>query len=160
MLHEACRPLWELGIVTADSHQVHVYGVGHFLGDFYLKAFHLQDVVRYITVGHIFVNTQAVGANANSWAKISAGDQKIIEDISSSRMAKVTGANFDNEGKAGFETAVGGGVELINLSAAELANWRQAVSGIHAQWVGDMAAKGLPGQKVFDEAVKLAEKYK
>jgi len=132
---------------------------GGLLGVSAVKTFNLQDVIRYITVGDFFVDTMFVVANSKSWDKISASDQKIIEDLC--RKAEITvSRSFDTETKAGFEAAESAGVEIYTLPADELDKWKQAVSGINKKWIADMELKGLPGQEVYDAAIELAEKYK
>lgn len=133
---------------------------GTLLSSSAVKTFNLQDVIAYMSMGNFFVNTQSVAINDASWAKISSEDQKVIQDLSGKRMAQITGKNFDTEGKAGFEAAVAGGVQIIELSEEELQNWRDAVSDLNSQWIADMNSKGLPGQEVFDEALTLTQQYR
>ncbi len=133
---------------------------GTLLGTSAVNTFKLHDVIKYMTVGHFFINAQGVAINSNSWAKIPARDQKIIEDISGRKMAETTGKSFEREAKAGFDAASGARVEIIQLPAAEMDKWKRTVSGIYQQWINDMKAKGLPAQAVFDEANKLAQQYK
>jgi hypothetical protein len=51
-------------------------------------------------------------------------------------------------------------MEIYNLPADELAKWKAAMNPIYQKWVTDMNAKGLPGQAILDDAMKLNEKYK
>jgi len=125
-----------------------------------VKSFNLHDVVKYITVGNFYVATFFVVMNHDSWNKLSAKDQKIIEGLIGSRMSQTAGTAYDKGATAGLKTAQEAGLEIYTLPAGELAKWKQALAGIHQKWVANMEAKGLPGKKVYDEAVKLAEKYK
>jgi len=52
-------------------------------------------------------------------------------------------------------------MEVFDLGAEEIAQWKE-IGGkpIWDQWIADMEAKGLPGQKAFDETLRLIEKYK
>lgn len=133
---------------------------GTLLASSAVSTFNLQDVVKYMSIGNFFVNTQSLAINDAAWAKISPEDQKIIEDLSGKRMAKITGNNFDTEGQAGVEAAKAGGVQITELSEEELQTWRSAVSDIYSEWIADMNSKGLPGQEVFDETQRLIEQYR
>ena len=52
------------------------------------------------------------------------------------------------------------GQEIIDLSPEEFEKWKATGKPAWDEWVKQMEAKGLPGQKVLDEAVKLVEKYR
>ena len=51
-------------------------------------------------------------------------------------------------------------MEEVNLDPGEFEKWK-ALAGkpLQEKWVADMEAKGLPGQKILDEAFRLTEKY-
>ena len=132
---------------------------GTLLGTSAIRTFKLQDVLDGLTMGHFFVNAHALGINKNSWAKISKGDQNKIMDLAGKRLAKITGVKFDSEGKVGYDDAVAAGVEVVTLPDAEMAKWRVAVAGLYQKWIADMNAKGLPGQKVYDDALEALANY-
>ena len=125
-----------------------------------VKSFNLGDVVKYITVGDFYVCTMFLVINLDSWNKISGKDQKIIEGLIGSIMSETAGAAYDAAAKVGLEAAQEAGIDIYTLPADELANWKQALAPLHQQWIDAMEAKGLPGQAIYDEAVRLAEKYK
>jgi len=125
-----------------------------------IKSFNLQNVAKYMTIGDFYVCTFFLVMNLDSWNKISGKDQKIIEGLIGSRMSETGGAAYDAAAKAGLQAAQEAGMEIYTLPAGELAKWRQTLAPVHQKWVADMEAKGLPGKKIYDEAVRLAEKYK
>jgi TRAP-type C4-dicarboxylate transport system substrate-binding protein len=122
-----------------------------------IKSFNLADVCQYITVGDFYVCTFFLVMNLDSWDKISSKDQKIIEGLIGSRMSETAGAAYDAAGKVGLQTAQEAGLDIYELPAGELAKWREALAPLYQQWIADIEAKGLPGQKIYDEAVKLAK---
>lgn len=132
---------------------------GTLLGTSAIKTFKLAPILGGMTIGHFFVNAQAVGINSKIWAKISATDQKIIMDLAGMRMAKEMGLKYDSEGKVGHDVAKSAGVEIIQMPAAEMAKWKDAVGGIYKNWIEDMNAKGLPGQRIYDKTNELIKKY-
>lgn len=132
---------------------------GTLLGTSAIRTFKLQDVLDGVTIGHFFVNAQALGINGNSWKKIPAEDQKIVMDLAGARLAKITGEKFDSEGKVGFDDAVAAKVEIVQLPAEEYAKWKSAVAGIYQNWIKDTDAKKLPGKATYDKANEILKKY-
>lgn len=132
---------------------------GTLLGTSAIRTFKLQSLLKGVTIGNFFVNAQALGINKDSWARIPAEDQKIIMDLAGLRLAQITGSKFDSEGKVGFDDAAAAGVELVQLPAAEMAKWKDAVGGIYQKWIAEANAKKLPGQQTYDKARELLKKY-
>jgi TRAP-type C4-dicarboxylate transport system substrate-binding protein len=132
---------------------------GTLLGTSAIRTFKLQSILKGVTVGNFFVNVQALGINMNSWAKIPADDQKIIMGLAGLRLAQITGAKYDSEGKVGHDDAVGAGVEIVQLPPAEMAKWRDAVGGIYQKWIADANTKKLPGQQIYNKTRELLKKH-
>ena len=133
---------------------------GTLLGSSAIRTFKLPSVLKGLTMGQFFVNVQALGVNKSSWARIPAEDQKIIMDLAGLRLAQITGSKYDSEAKVGNDDAVAGGVEVVQLPAAEMAKWRDAVGGIYQKWIADTNAKKLPGQQIYNKTRELLNKQK
>lgn len=132
---------------------------GTLLGTSAIRTFKLAPILKGLTIGHFFVNAQAVGINQKAWEKISTADQKTIMDLAGMRMAIEMGEKYDSEGQVGFNDAKAAGVEIFEMPASEMAKWKVAVADIYKAWIEDMNAKGLPGQKMYDRANELLKKY-
>jgi len=132
---------------------------GTLLGTSAIRTFKLAPILKGVTVGHFFVNAQALGINEKVWAKIPAADQKILLDLAGMRMAKEMGMKYDSEGQVGFEDAKAAGVEIFEMPDGEMAKWKKAVAGIYKGWIADMNGKGLPGQAFYDKANQILKKY-
>jgi len=132
---------------------------GTLLGTSAIRTFKLQSLLKGVTIGHFFVNAQALGINRNSWARIPAEDQKIIMDLAGLRLAQITGSKFDSEGKVGYDDAVAAGAEMVQLPPAEMAKWKDAVGGIYQKWIADTNAKKLPGQQIYNKTRELLKKH-
>jgi TRAP-type C4-dicarboxylate transport system substrate-binding protein len=52
------------------------------------------------------------------------------------------------------------GNTFLYLTPEEMKLWYAAMKPMQEKWVEEMEAKGLPGRKVFEEAKRLAIKYK
>lgn len=124
-----------------------------------VKSFKLDEVVNYITVVDAYVATMFLVINLDSWNQISAGDQAIIEGLIGSTMSETAGAAYDSARGVGLSTAQAANITIYELPPAELANWEAAVAPLHQQWIDDVEALGLPGQEIYDEAVRLAAMY-
>ncbi len=103
--------------------------------------------------------------NKERWNSLPSDIQKAIMGVSG-----ITGAELFGETNWGFAeeklnraTIKNAGYEIkdVNLNPGELEKW-QGIAGkpLWNDWVADMEAKNLPGQKALDEVLRLMEKYK
>jgi TRAP-type C4-dicarboxylate transport system substrate-binding protein len=132
---------------------------GTLLGTSAIRTFKLGSLLKGVTIGHFFVNVQALGINRNSWARIPAKDQKIVMDLAGLRLAQITGSKYDSEGKVGYDDAQAAGAEMVQLPPAEMAKWKDAVGGIYQKWISDTNAKKLPGQQIYNRTRELLKKH-
>ena len=51
------------------------------------------------------------------------------------------------------------GNKIHELDAAETQRWQRAAAGTRAVWYKEVAAKGIDGPKLADEAEALVDKY-
>ena len=51
------------------------------------------------------------------------------------------------------------GNNFIQLTADDTEKWRQAYKKIHMRWIKEKEKDGYPARKLYDEAVRLADKY-
>ncbi|MCT8331226.1 TRAP transporter substrate-binding protein [Albidovulum sediminis] len=68
------------------------------------------------------------------------------------------GTQADADGPA-RQIAVDLGNNIITVSAADAEEWRKVVEPVYAKWVEDMAARGIDGQALIDEARSLMDAY-
>lgn len=111
------------------------------------------------------VTTQMTLMNENKWNSLPPDIQKAIASVSS-----VYGAQFGGREAFGFAVPKmtldrikkeGKTFEKVSLDPGEYEKLiEQGGKPIWKMWVKDMEAKGLPGQKVLDEALLLIKKYK
>jgi len=133
---------------------------GTLLGTSAIKTFNLSPVIRHLTVANIFTNTQGVVINNDSWNKIPKQDQDIIMGLSGQKQSEVAANAYEAEAQDALKIAKDSGMEIYNLPADELANWKKAMDQIYQKWAADMNAKGLPGTAVLEDAFKLNDKDK
>lgn len=68
------------------------------------------------------------------------------------------GTQADSDGPA-RQLAVDRANNIIIIPEAEVANWRAAAQPIYDTWIADMAAQGIDGQALIDEARRLMAEY-
>jgi TRAP-type C4-dicarboxylate transport system substrate-binding protein len=124
-----------------------------------IKDFKLGEVIKHHTVANIFVMTSGLVMNLNTWNSLSPGDQKIMDELTGLRMAEQSGEAFDRYAAIAQEEAKKAGAEIYQLPPAEKKVWMEKAQPVNEAWIADMEKKGLPGKKVFQEAVSLLEKY-
>lgn len=123
-----------------------------------IKDFNLTDVVDYVTVGYFNTNMFYVSMNKNSWEKFTPEEQKLLEEnLLGLPMAQFAGRVFDEQKERAEKEAKTAGVEFIYLSDEEIEKFKAASQGVVDDWIRQMEAKGIDGQKIYDEARRLIE---
>jgi TRAP-type transport system periplasmic protein len=123
-----------------------------------IKDFNLTDLVDYVTLGNFNTSIFYVVMNKGSWDKISTEDQKLIEDnLIGEPMAKMAGEAFDYQKGEAEKEAKAAGVEFINLEESELNKFKESSTSVKEKWLSDMKAKGIDGEKIYDETLKLIQ---
>lgn len=124
------------------------------------RGFRFFEVIDYATTANLFVGPEFLVMNLDTWNSLPADIQKTIDKLTGERAAIMGGQGYDSEEELGIQDCLNAGVEIYELPPDELAKWRDlCVSIMWGAWVADMEAKGLPGQEVLDEAVRIAGKY-
>lgn len=123
-----------------------------------LKDFNLFDVVDYVTIGNFNTTVFYTLMNKDSWEKISEEDKKVIEEkFLGEPMAEQAGAAFDQQREAAVKQAEEQGIEFYTLPDKELETFKDKSNVVVEKWLADMESKGIDGQKIYDEAVRLIE---
>lgn len=132
-------------------------GAGTAWGAF--KAFKLAEVTKYHTNANLGGIPWYIAMNKNTWNSLPNDLQKIITEVSSEMLPVYLCDAVFEEAKEGQQIARSKGQEIIDLPPAEMAKWQATAKPALDKWVSNMEAKGLPGQAVLDEAVRLIKKY-
>ena len=162
------RILKALGASVEAMPMVEVYlalqkGVveGCFLPYAPLKSQRMTEVLNYHTEANLVANTFYVVINKDVWGKISLTDQKAIEKISGMEAARLCGSVFDKYQEIDRAWMAKKGDQFIKLEPAERERWTKRILPIRNGWLKDAEAKGLPGKRFLETALKLmSEKSK
>lgn len=123
------------------------------------KAWKLVEVTKYHTNVNLGSNSYWTAMNKNTWSKLPYDVQAVINEVTAEMMPDTLCGAVTKEGEIGMEMSRKQGHEIMKLSSGERARWTATAKPAWDKWVKDMEAKGLPGQAVFDEAVKLGKGY-
>lgn len=122
-----------------------------------IKDFNLFDSLDYVTYGNFNGNLFFMVMNKNSWNKVPAEDQKIIEGMIGVPMAQKAGEAYDKQAELAEKEAKEAGIEFITLPDEELKKFKDGAKVVSENWIKDMEAKGVPGQEIYDEFVGLVQ---
>ncbi len=128
-------------------------------------SFNLYEVFNYWTKNTANSPTLfALIMNLDKWNSLSPDIQNAIMSVSG-----VKGAMFGSSQAFGpglYKAAQGkmkaGGftIEEVELDASELAKFKKTAQGLWGDWVKEVTAKGIKGQEILDEAIRLIDLYK
>jgi len=125
---------------------------GIFLG------FKISEVAPYATVLDIARGAMFTAMNLDTWNSLPPDIQKILgEDLGGLNLTDRHQAAKEKHVLAGHKYMKENGKEFYELTAGEREQWVAIGKTIHEDWIKDMEAEGLPGQKVYDRAVALAK---
>jgi TRAP-type C4-dicarboxylate transport system substrate-binding protein len=156
----------DLGASVESIPMVEVYlalqkGVveGCFLPYAPLRTQRIADLIHYHTNADLMAASFFVVMNKDAWAGISPEDQKAIEGISGMKAAALVGSVFDKSQSKDIEWMTKKGDEFFTLNPAEREKWAKRIMPIRDEWVKDVKAKGINGERILDAALKrMAEK--
>ena len=123
------------------------------------RPFKYYDLVKNHTEVPVSVSPFMLIMNKKSYAKLPADLKRIIDANGGMKLAKKLGQLWDADAKKSYAIARKKGNTFISLSAAEEARWRKAARPAIDGWIAMANAKGYDGRKMYQDAVRLVEKY-
>ncbi len=115
-----------------------------------LKGFKLADVVSHVTKTPFLYNIVFMKVmNWDTWNSLPPDIQNIIEEVSEEFVTEYGKLRSDHT-RAGLEYGIEQGVEVIELSPAEDAKWRQIIEPVVDNWIQKKEAAGLPGGEIVE----------
>lgn len=119
-----------------------------------LGIFKLDDLVKYTTITNFYTVTMAVLMNKGTWNKMPADIQKIIDENSGLAMSSWCGKAYDAAEGPFKERAIKKGIEMIELSPADIQTLHDQTMPLRASWIKAMKERGLDGEPVLKGALK------
>jgi TRAP-type C4-dicarboxylate transport system substrate-binding protein len=138
---------------------------GSLLFNVMLPDFKLYEVFHHWTDVVLWTSVLIQPMNLNKWNSLTPDAQKGLMRVCGMNGARFWGREAygprmkdiadDMIKKSGHKW------EKVELDKGEIEKWREMVGKpIWKEGVKEMESKGLPGQKVLDQAVRIADKYK
>ena len=159
-IKEARASWW--GFDPADATEALMKGVvdGNLSPTEVLLGFKQAELVDYITMTPFIYNTLFFCVmNLEKWNSLPSDVQKAFDQVNE-KWAEKAGKIWDSHMQEGLDYGVkDNGMEVIELSAEEVARWKALLAPLHDKYIADMTAKGLPGKEVLDWVLKSGEKY-
>ncbi|MBW2488885.1 MAG: TRAP transporter substrate-binding protein [Deltaproteobacteria bacterium] len=126
-----------------------------------MKDFKFAETCKYVTVTDTVIYPFAVVMNMDKWNSLPQDVQKVMDDLRVEQ-AQWTGNYMDNHVKTAIEWSKGEqGVEFIQLTKEEKADWDAKLDFLTTEWVADTSGKGIPAQAIVDDLKRMiAEKSK
>jgi len=123
-----------------------------------LISFKLSEVTDNIIDLDVYMNPLIFVMNNDAWAKVSPGDQQIMEDLLS-EFAQNVGSQYDREFEAGMKHAAEKNIKVLSFSDEEKAKFHVITDALKDKFIADMDAKGLPGTEAYEKVLKAIEKH-
>ena len=107
----------------------------------------------------LYVLTFVLAMNKDRYDSLPADLQKVIDDNSGVEFSVFAGGVMEDNDAPARKIAAERGNNIVTISEADAAVWREVSDPIYAEWVLDMSEKGIDGQALIDEARMLIDTY-
>lgn len=119
----------------------------------------IAEVTSYITMIHLYNLMFFVVMNLDTWNALPPDIQKIFDEVSEEQVKKAGEIWDKNEVEDAALVEKEYDMEIIRLSPEEKARWEEIITQVRDEKVAEVEAKGLPAREMFDEILRLVEKY-
>jgi TRAP-type C4-dicarboxylate transport system substrate-binding protein len=123
-------------------------------------SFRLAPYVRYSTELLSYVNSFGVLMNQDSYDRLPADLQQLIDDTTGMAAAREVGRRWDEMERPGREYMRDNGVEIIELTAEERAVFAKASEHLFEERIAAAEAQGLPAREFMARVRELAEQFR
>jgi TRAP-type C4-dicarboxylate transport system substrate-binding protein len=118
--------------------------------------FRIAEKFKYATIFPMGNSINFLIMNMNSWNKLSPDQQKAIDDSLADARQSAINAWAESE-TAAKAYSLENGIEFIDLSPEEYANWNAAIQPVYDKMAADMDKAGYPGTDIVKTALDLAK---
>jgi TRAP-type C4-dicarboxylate transport system substrate-binding protein len=120
----------------------------------------MVDVSKFHTETHLHAPTFAMIMNKNTYSRLPHDLKQVIDGNSGRSLAKAFGAKWRGDDARSRSRARALNHPVTVVAEKEESLWRNATRSIHADWIKEMDAMGLPGKPMLEDAERLIAKYK
>ena len=123
----------------------------------------LHEVTKYQIEGpnkiRFGTTTFQVSMNKNTWAKLPPDVQKAFEANNGEARWRAVGKVWTDSEEGGIAMATKRGNKHIQISEAELGQFKQKLEPVVQRWVDEVKGKGIDGNALVKKARALVAKY-
>jgi len=124
-------------------------------------AFRIVELAKYFTPVPAFGGPQFVmSVNQEKWDSLPADIQQAILSVSGDEGAMLYGRGGDKSSQEVIDEIKSFGGQIIQMSPDEEERWNKLAEPLQAEILGDLEAKGLPAEKIWQEMQRLVKQYK
>lgn len=125
-----------------------------------IPSLKIQEIAKFHTetpAGTPFIATSAFvfAMNPAKYESLPADLKKVIDANSGMEASVWAGKIWDEQTAPARQLAVERKNTFFSVPAAEVANWQKAAEVVNADWIKEVSAKGMDGQKLINEARAL-----
>lgn len=126
------------------------------------KNFRLDKHINTITTfdGGLYNISFFVVMNEGKWKAIPRADQDAIMSVSGEAFARRAGRTWDTEDKAALELARKNGAKVTSADAAFIKAVDERTRSLRTEWLRDVKAKGIDGEKLLADLQREYKAYK
>ena len=133
---------------------------GSFMDPEMMDSFKLAELVKYYHAVNFHFMPFWFGVNKNSWSRLPADIQKILQDEAAKIPAWADAYHTEAALKAIESAKAKYGLQVIEIDKDEIARWRALQDPIQQEYLEKLQKdKGIDAQKIFDTLNSLYEKY-
>jgi TRAP-type C4-dicarboxylate transport system substrate-binding protein len=107
----------------------------------------------------LYVLTFVLAMNKDRYDSLPDDLRAVLDANSGVEFSVFAGGVMEDNDAPARKLAAERGNEIVTISEAEAAEWQDVAEPIYAEWVAEMAEKGIDGQALIDEARMLIEEY-
>lgn len=126
---------------------------GLVIADTGIQSFALHEVVNYATLINLYVSTQFLAMNLDTWNGLSEAQQQAITELSGRDLSMVGAETYDAEREAVVQRYDEWGMEVAEVD--DMTPWEEAGQVVVDDWIDTQEANGLPGQAIYDRLQEI-----
>jgi TRAP-type C4-dicarboxylate transport system substrate-binding protein len=121
--------------------------------------FGMQDIIKSITFCNLAGGVFSCVINLDTWNSLSAEYQQIIMEEAAKVPARQDAVQWELNDYYLDKAINEMGMEYIELPQSDLHKITESIIPVREAWLAEMEEKGLPGQKLMDDMLRLEKKY-
>nr|WP_233139977.1 TRAP transporter substrate-binding protein [Marivita geojedonensis] len=107
----------------------------------------------------IYTTTFIFAMNKEKYESLPDDLKAAIDSQSGAEFSRMAGAQMQADDAPGREQALDLGNNVITISEADAAPWREAAAATTAEWIAEMDEKGIDGNALIARAKELLDKH-